>query len=182
MPYKPILINVFYKNELGGKAGISQCPGKNLKKGRDGRAHERSITEDLENFKSRGISVVICLLNDSELRSIGVCPNLYRQAAERLEIVLIQFPIIEMGIPESCDMMESGILDPVIGFLAEGRCINIHCRGGIGRAGTIAVCLLKRLKIYHDPDEAVAYIRHKRDKRCVESSRQYDFIRRYFNN
>ncbi|CAG9319759.1 unnamed protein product [Blepharisma stoltei] len=176
-----ILISVFHENENGGKFGLSQCPGKNLKKGRDGKVHQRSIVEDLENFKARGVSVIVCLLNNYELRSIGVNPTVYQDSAKRLDITLIQYPIIEMSVPESFESMDEQVIFPIINFANEGKFIDIHCRGGIGRSGLIAACLFKRLGVFSNPHEAIKFVRKKRDKRCVESQNQYSFIVRYFN-
>ena len=48
------------------------CPGKNIAAGRDGKCYERDILKDVSYFKNEGVSMIICLLNDSEIRSIGL--------------------------------------------------------------------------------------------------------------
>lgn len=56
-----------------GKLIISQCPGKKIEKGRDGKKHDRDIYRDVEYFKAKsGVAMIVCLLNDSELRSLGL--------------------------------------------------------------------------------------------------------------
>lgn len=56
-----------------GKYALSQCPGKKIERGRDGKKHDRDIFKDVEYFKQKcGITLIVCLLNDSELRSLGV--------------------------------------------------------------------------------------------------------------
>ena len=153
-----------------------------MAKGRDGKVHSRNIQTDLSNFKSQEISIIICLLNDYELRSIGVNVDQYKHTCARLEITFIQYPIIEMAAPDSIGSLEANVMVPVIQALTEGRVVLIHCRGGIGRAGTIACCLLLKLHISSSPNQAISLVRSRRDNRCVESRKQEDFIKRYFNS
>lgn len=51
---------------------MTQCPGKRIDMGRDGKKHDRNIFKDIEQFKNKGVTLIVCLLSDSELRSIGV--------------------------------------------------------------------------------------------------------------
>jgi protein-tyrosine phosphatase len=37
--------------EVKNKLGVSQCPGKKLAMGRDGKSHDRNIYLDLEHFR-----------------------------------------------------------------------------------------------------------------------------------
>lgn len=59
--------------EIKNKLGVSQCPGKILERGRDGKAHNRNIDADVMTYnQNNGITKIVCLLNDSELRHLGV--------------------------------------------------------------------------------------------------------------
>lgn len=177
-----IKVSTIFSLDSGGRLALSQCPGKNMAKGRDGKVHSRNIQTDLSNFKSQEISIIICLLNDYELRSIGVNVDQYKLTCARLEITFIQYPIIEMAAPDSIESLEANVMAPVVQALTEGRVVLVHCRGGIGRAGTIACCLLLKLQLSSSPNQAISLVRSRRDNRCVESRKQEDFIKRYFNS
>jgi protein-tyrosine phosphatase len=175
-----IKISTIFTLDSGGSLILSQCPGKNMSKGRDGKVHSRDIRTDLLNFKDQGISMIICLLNDYELRSIGVQVDLYKNSCKQLDLLMIQFPVIEMAAPSSVESVELAVLSPVTQALTDGRKVLVHCRGGIGRAGTIACCLLLKLHLCPSPKQAISLVRSKRDPRCVESRKQEDFIKNYF--
>ncbi len=85
-----------------------------------------------------------------------------------------------MGVPE---MDPSSFSEKVISRIAflinKGDNVLIHCRGGIGRAGMVASCVLIFNKEYKNADDAVKRVREIRDKRCVESKKQYDYIVRF---
>lgn len=170
-----------FKSETSGKLGISQCPGKNLRKGRDGRSHSRDIQSDLCDFKSRGVDAIVCLLNDSELRSIGVNPAQYKDSARALEITLIQYPMIEMGVPQSIPHFHTHLVLPVLTHTQQNKRVLIHCRGGVGRSGLLAACLLKHLAHSPSGPAAISTVRRLRDKRAVETRRQEDFVEEYFS-
>lgn len=57
----------------------------------------------------------------------------------------------------------------------------IHCRGGVGRAGLIASCLLLALRMASSPADAISKIRKLRCRGAVESYTQEQFIAKYAN-
>ncbi len=56
--------------------------------------------------------------------------------------------------------------------------IIVHCRGGVGRAGLVTCCVLSTLRLeeFSSYKKVIEYVRKKRDKRCVESRKQEDFV------
>ena len=57
----------------------------------------------------------------------------------------------------------------------------IHCRGGVGRAGLIASCLLLQLNMASSPADAISKVRKLRCRAAVESYCQEQFIAKYAN-
>jgi len=57
----------------------------------------------------------------------------------------------------------------------------IHCRGGVGRAGLIAACLLLKLRMASSAADAISKIRKLRCRTAVESYCQEQFIAKYNN-
>eukprot|EP00002_Diphylleia_rotans_P006830 TRINITY_DN16256_c0_g1_i1.p1 TRINITY_DN16256_c0_g1~~TRINITY_DN16256_c0_g1_i1.p1 ORF type:complete len:258 (+),score=43.93 TRINITY_DN16256_c0_g1_i1:61-834(+) len=55
------------------------------------------------------------------------------------------------------------------------RRILVHCRGGLGRAGTVAACLLLRIHSDASAQDAIRHVRLHRPG-AIETQRQVDFI------
>jgi protein tyrosine phosphatase (PTP) superfamily phosphohydrolase (DUF442 family) len=65
-----------------------------------------------------------------------------REAAFTHEICREQIPIPDMGTPTADTMRQ--ILDAIDRSITEERPVYVHCRGGIGRTGTVIGCYLRR--------------------------------------
>lgn len=60
--------------------------------------------------------------------------------------------------------------------LLEGAKIVVHCKGGLGRAGTVASMLLLESRAATDGDDAMAKVRQARPG-AIETPEQESFIR-----
>eukprot|EP01065_Artemidia_motanka_P009054 TRINITY_DN14619_c0_g1_i2.p1 TRINITY_DN14619_c0_g1~~TRINITY_DN14619_c0_g1_i2.p1 ORF type:complete len:398 (+),score=65.31 TRINITY_DN14619_c0_g1_i2:63-1256(+) len=166
---------------LESALSLCHCPGKKLQQGRDGKEHRRDLAADIASLRERGTTVIWCLLNDSELRTLGVPPKLYEQVAAKHGITLRRYPLVEMTPPASVQEFDGACMDPLYQTVFEdGGHVVVHCRGGVGRAGLVAACLLLRAGLVetHGP-AAVAAVRKLRDPRAVESQTQRAFVGRY---
>jgi protein-tyrosine phosphatase len=74
---------------------------------------------------------------------------------------VIQHPIVEGGPPSSIDAFEP-IIDQVLSLLFSGASILCHCRGGVGRAGLLASCVLLASAVCALPGDAIALVRKRR--------------------
>lgn len=169
------------RQSLTPSFGICQCPGKVLAKGRDGKPHIRSISLDMKYFRDNyKIDMIICLLDKYELRAIGVDAEEYKSACEKNGIELKFYPIVEMGCPgEKPVDLEKILLNHIDAAMRKGKRVICHCRGGIGRAGTIACCMLLKFGLTTACRDSVNVVRDIRDPRCVESKKQMDYILSY---
>jgi hypothetical protein len=66
---------------------------------RDGKGYNRDITRDVQQYKEQGVSMIVCLLSDVEIRSIGANVKQYEAACLKYGIHLFKYPIIEMAPP-----------------------------------------------------------------------------------
>ena len=57
--------------------------------------------------------------------------------------------------------------------------VLVHCRGGVGRAGLVACCVLAELVEFKNYKKVIEFVRKRRDKRCIESRKQEDFVALY---
>ena len=160
--------------------GLCSAPGKKVSKGRDGKAHNRDITEDMADFKRRGVSCVVCLLNKYELRTLGIDLGVYQRACSASGIEFHEYPLVEMAPPDqSPEEFDKFLSSSVCSKLEAGKCVVVHCRGGIGRAGLVACCLLLRHRLVKSHTHAIKTLRTLRDPRSVESRKQEDYIKAY---
>lgn len=152
-----------------------------MEKSRNGRPIRRSVQLDIEDWTKQGVAIVLCLLNDYEIRTLGVDEKLYKKVCLSSGVELVQYPIIEMSVPEENTQIHA-ILHKLAQSVENGQRIVIHCRGGIGRTAIIVCALLKLLAIEDNPRKAIQYVREVRDKRCVESRKQEDWVCQFFLN
>lgn len=71
--------------------------------------------------------------------------HVLREEAEDMgvgDVGYVRLPVQDFGVPDEQRMKE--ILDAIDGANDEGRSVYVHCRGGIGRAGTTVGCYLAR--------------------------------------
>jgi protein-tyrosine phosphatase len=161
------------------RVGVSSCPGKILAKGRNGLQYKRDISKDVKDLSKRGVSMIICLLNDYEMRTIGVSPVTYRKSCGVSGVELLVHPVLEMGVFSSVEDVNT-LCTRVIASLESSPAgkVLVHCRGGVGRACTFAACLYVRILGLGSTD-AIRMIRDFRCKKAVESKRQEEFVNQF---
>jgi protein tyrosine phosphatase (PTP) superfamily phosphohydrolase (DUF442 family) len=166
--------------EAGGCIGLCRAPGRNYV---DAKDKSVNLKEDLRHFSKQGIRTIVCLLNKYELRHIGIELAKYEQLCAQAGISLVHFPIVEMSVPEvPVYGIDSAILNHIHNKISAQENVLVHCRGGIGRAGTIAALFLLKTGTLPSPVEAFKYLRERRHPKCVESSRQEQYVTSYMNH
>jgi atypical dual specificity phosphatase len=88
---------------------------------------------------------------------------------------LIHFPIMDMGIPtpRACARLCIDLVEQL-----HARPVLLHCRGGLGRTGTIAACCL--VSLGQAPEAALARVRDI-NPNYVQSGAQVQFLAHYAN-
>lgn len=120
-----------------------------------------------------GIDVLLLLVEDRELSACGVEDIAVTLAARG--IVVVRQPIPDMGIPTDVDEFRA-TLARVAARIAVGDTVTIACRGGLGRSGMAAACLLVGAGL--DPDAAIEWVRAARPG-AIETPDQEAFVRRW---
>ena len=95
--------------------------------------------------------------------------------------VRINHPITDFGVPSPLQMQ--GILQSIQSALSQGGKVYVHCKGGIGRTGTVAATWLTEQGL--DDEQALALLLQKwqaMDKRfeephTPETQAQREFVR-----
>eukprot|EP00892_Ulva_mutabilis_P010555 jgi/Ulvmu1/7872/UM004_0103.1 len=160
--------------ETKGSLAISFCPGKRV------GALRRDAKADLQCLKSKhSIDMVVCLLNEAELRSLGL--REYGKRVEEEGMNYLVFPVIDMCAPEDPDKARR-LIETIAHQYLLGQNILVHCRAGIGRAGMVCACVLLRLGIKETAASAIEHVRLVRHSKAVQTTRQEQFVQWYHKN
>ena len=82
---------------------------------------------------------VDCFLDLTEPREFPSYEKLLTTTAAGRDVIYLRRPIHDHGVPDS-DVRMREIIDTLDGALADGRCVYLHCRAGIGRTNLVAGC------------------------------------------
>ena len=112
--------------------------------------------------------VVLTLVEPAEMAALGVAglPLLVQGAGA----IWRHFPIEDYGVPEAGDW--PALSEELRGGLVQGARVIIHCRGGCGRTGMIALRLM--LEAGEAPGAALARLRVARPC-AIETEAQMDW-------
>jgi len=138
-----------------GVIGLTLCPGKKDPAG----GWDRDLAIDVAVISDWRADVVVSLIEAREFEFLGVTdlPNVVEEHGMRW----IHLPIVDVSVPnqrfENRWAINGADLRQVV---RSGGRVLFHCRGGLGRAGTIAARLLVELGM--EPDKAILAVRQVR--------------------
>ena len=170
----PIRVDFIDQEKLGppGRLGMTICPGV-----KDPGRWNRDLRTDLDRLKQHyATDTVVTLLEHEEFERYGV-PDLLERARE-VGLEVVHFPITDVSTPRRAQSdAYAALVERIVERLRDGKTIVIHCRGGLGRTGTVAASVL--VTSGHTADEAIGIVRRVRSERAVETSEQEEYVRRF---
>jgi ADP-ribosyl-[dinitrogen reductase] hydrolase len=168
----PLQIAVVTAGSDFGRVGITFCPGKYDPHAMSG-AWDRDLAADLDAIRDWGATAIVTLLEPKELTLLRV--EHFGEEVLRRNMLWFHLPIVDVSVP--CEQFEEkwdAAGEELRSILRSGSDVLVHCRGGLGRAGTIAARLLIELGM--ESEMAIAAVRAVRPK-AIETDEQERFIR-----
>ena len=171
----PIPVDFLRDDEVGtpGRLGMTFAPG--MWAGSVRGRWERDLAADMRVLEEEHeTDVLVSLMEDHEYRGYRIPELLEQESIGNIEI--LRFAIEDMGVPREAESERfQTFVQDVVRRLEEDQNVVVHCRGGLGRTGTLAACVLVALG-RHAADEAIAAVREAR-KGTVQTREQEDFVR-----
>jgi ADP-ribosyl-[dinitrogen reductase] hydrolase len=167
----PQIIAEVQANTKQGRIGITFCPGKHQPDAMTG-GWQRDLDIDLDAICDWGAAAVITLVENHELAALNV-GDLGRKVRER-QMAWCHLPIKDAAIPSpQFEAKWAEVGESLRARLRDGFNVLVHCKGGLGRAGTIAARLL--IELGRTPREAVNAVRQARPG-AIETREQLEYV------
>lgn len=155
-----------------GRVGITFCPGKKQAYSVSG-PWDRDLEADLRRIEEWGACAVVTLLEEHEFAELSV--NGLGDAVRQKHMAWYHLPIRDVSVPDQKFEQAWEVAGQQLrGLLSRGFDIVVHCKGGLGRAGTIAARLLVEMGV--DPDDAIKSVRAVRPG-AIETEEQERYVR-----
>lgn len=167
----PLRIDELKVNGTEGRVGITFCPGKSGESN-GGFQWKRDLGTDLDAIVMWRADAIVTLIEDHEFEMLGVT-QLGQQVRSR-GIEWHHLPIEDVTPPDvrfEVGWLSSG--PQLHGILQRGGKVLVHCRGGLGRAGTVAARLLVEFDVA--PKDAVTLVRRARPG-AIETQQQMQYV------
>ena len=169
----PLRIAAVSPGDGYGRIGITLCPGKVDARALFGPV-SRNLDTDLDVVERWGATAVVSMITDEEIEYLSV-RDLPRSVRDR-HMEWWHAPIPDQCPPGSEFEEAWTVAGEVLrDRLRLGFDMLVHCKGGLGRAGTVAARLLAELGV--PPDDTIRLVRDARSPHAIETSPQERHVR-----
>jgi len=170
----PLRIASLPVGDLGGAIGVTFAPGKHQAAAMTG-VWRRDLASDLRTIRQWGASDLITLLEPQEFEELNI-QELPRMAPT-FGLRWHGLSITDGAAPDDRFLGPWASLGAEFAIaLKAGTRVVVHCKGGLGRAGTVACLLLMTTGAAADADDAMEKVRAVRHG-AIETAAQEAFLR-----
>ncbi len=97
------------------------------------------LEDEFQALRQGGLDVIVSLLETDEAADLGL--ELEGELSRAAGLEFISFPIVDRSIPTSSSAAVT-LLEDLLGLIAAGKNVGVHCRQGIGRSALVAAGVL----------------------------------------
>jgi ADP-ribosyl-[dinitrogen reductase] hydrolase len=167
----PLRIDVVTVAATGGQIGITFCPGKKQTGALTG-SWDRNLELDMQCIADWAPDAMVTLIEHHEFEALDVVE--LPLFAEHLGLEWHHLPIRDMDVPSAAfEERWPAVGDRLKRYLGNGGLVLVHCKGGLGRAGTIAARLL--IEMGEPSARAIQHVRAAR-RGAIETGTQEAFL------
>ena len=154
-----------------GIIGMTLCPGKKINSAQSG-PWNRDLDMDLQAIQVWGARALVNLMEEHEYELLRVPDYVAKVRSYPMEY--FHLPIVDVHPPDGRFLELWKSAGPKLRqILLDGGKILIHCRGGLGRTGTVAAQLLVELGMPHE--KAIQAVRAARQG-TIETRDQEKYV------
>jgi protein-tyrosine phosphatase len=128
------------------------------------------LAEDLADLAAAGVTVLVSLLTDPEMISLGLTGE--AAAAQAAGLDFVRLPTRDFHVPDRAAAVT--LARELCARLAAGASVVVHCYGGVGRSSTLAAAVLVLEGLA--PSEAWDRIASARGRPVPETAEQRAFV------
>ena len=159
-------------DKFSGKIILTSFPGLN----NEGKFDDTLFLNQLSIFQNNNCGSIVSFVEDSEFEFLSGKDYFVKKVYQH-KLHWHHLPISDLNAPNHEFKLKWETTKVLLkNELMEGKNIILHCRGGKGRAGTVAAIIL--VDFGHNKDEAINLVRARR-KGAIETEKQKNFILSY---
>ncbi len=132
------------------------------------------LSEDIAEWKRTGVQTVVSMLTEDEEVDLDLANEPLECFRRSLQFIAV--PIGDRGLPADSEWFSDVVVE-ILGNLAEGRGVGIHCRIGVGRSPLLAIAVLIALGV--PAPEAIRRASEARGRSVPETPEQLEWISRF---
>lgn len=154
-----------------GRVGLTFAPGKWQPNAATG-AWQRDLALDIGRLATEyAAKHLVSLLEDHEFEElrVGEISTICMKSA----IAFHRLPIADGGLPGDATALQRTVSN-VLRWASAGENVVIHCKGGLGRAGTVGGCVLRASGL--DAQATLGALQVARGPNCPETAAQRQFV------
>ena len=154
------------------RLGLCDCLALSALPGCRFRDVQRNLKDDLESLLRRGITHVMVLMEEPELRRYRVPGLLQEYSHHGLQV--LHHALVDGSVPPLHQLFQA--VENIKSVINGGGRLLVHCYGGLGRTCLVVAAFLMSIDPHMTPQYVIDLLREKRGPRAVQTVRQYNMI------